>query len=129
MKCYSYLFYLLLALGLTSCAHSPLKLLAPSSDKACKAQCTERYNSCTKQCTNSCPQCTRNADQETLVNFLKYAKEEHVQGGAITRNLQSYRDPLECRKVSCSCYNDLMVCNQGCTGTIHKRLQSVPYCA
>lgn len=44
------------------------------------------------------------------------------------RELNSYRDPLQCRKVTCDCLSDFAICKKGCTGVIPTKLQAVPYC-
>ena len=94
----------------------------------CKAQCVKSFESCKQLCSNSCSKCSTSEKRSALSHFLKYAHEEQLQGGAVTRDLNSYRDPLQCRKVTCNCYADLMTCNQGCTSIVQKSLQSVPYC-
>jgi hypothetical protein len=42
--------------------------------------------------------------------------------------LNSYRDPLQCRKVTCNCHADYQVCIQSCSGVIHKQLRVASAC-
>lgn len=96
--------------------------------KQCKAQCLQRYESCKMTCIDSCPQCSAQATHAASINYTKYVHEKQIEGGTISRVLKSYRDPLQCRKVTCNCSSDFAICNQGCTGIIQKRLRSAPYC-
>jgi hypothetical protein len=42
--------------------------------------------------------------------------------------LPSYKDPLQCRKVTCSCVQDYHTCLAACRGTIHTALRVAPVC-
>ena len=94
----------------------------------CLQLCEQRSDSCKQQCSNNCPRCSLIASDETAKNYLGYVHDKQVQGGYVSRGLNSYRDPLQCRKVTCNCTSDYLTCKQGCTGVIQKRLQAVPYC-
>lgn len=100
----------------------------PQSTKQCLIQCKQSFNSCSKLCVNNCATCSAKANHEMIVNYSEYVHEEQVEGGYVMRRLKSYRDPLQCRKVSCNCSADLAICEQSCTGVIHKQLRAVPYC-
>lgn len=96
--------------------------------KQCKQLCLDKFNSCTSTCVNNCRACSLESSYNSGKNYTKYVHEQQIQGEIIARELNSYRDPLKCRKITCNCSADLNTCTQGCTGVIHKRLQTVPFC-
>lgn len=110
---------------LTACAKPTF---TPQEIASCSLICTQHLHSCQDNCTNNCPACSQDSSYTSLTQYLKYVQEKQIQGGFITRGLNSYRDPLQCRKVSCNCAADYITCKQGCTGVIHKKLRAVPYC-
>lgn len=115
-------------IGLSGCATEQQRFAKSEQVKQCQRLCVQRFEFCKQNCTESCPKCAAAADHKAITNFLEYLHEKRVQGGYVTRRLKSYRDPLQCRKVSCSCLSDFITCKQGCTGVIQKQLRSVPYC-
>lgn len=94
----------------------------------CKATCMQHFEFCKHNCVDNCPTCSWNATRQSTANFSKYVREQQVEGKKVMRELNSYRDPLQCRKVTCDCVADLMVCKQSCSGVIRKRLQAIPNC-
>lgn len=70
----------------------------------------------------------RKSINSAMKSYGRYVHEQEVQGGMVIQELKSYRDPLQCRKVSCNCMADYNVCVQGMSGIIHKRLQVNPAC-
>jgi hypothetical protein len=104
---------------LSGCVHQN----TVSAIAACKMSCQSKLNVCQKTCDNSCLQCAAKANQMTRQSYNRYVNEQCVRGGYLTRQLQSYRDPLQCRKITCECVADYQVCAQACTGVIRKRLQ------
>ena len=94
----------------------------------CKVSCKERLVQCSQVCSDSCKRCAISANAGAARNFLRYKHQQEVQGTIVALRLQSYRDPLQCRKSSCDCRADYQVCTQNCKGLIHKRLQVVPPC-
>ncbi len=110
---------IILIFFLNGCAHQKPAL----EMAACKQSCQQRLSVCSKTCGNSCLQCEAFASRMTQNSYNKYVNEQCVSGGYLTRQLQSYRDPLQCRKITCECVADYQVCVQSCTGVIRKRLQ------
>jgi len=94
----------------------------------CKQMCIQKLNSCKSICTNNCPNCSASSAYSSTINHAKYVHEQRIVGGYVARELNSYRDPLQCRKVTCNCSADYSACNQKCTGVIRKSLEAVPYC-
>ena len=94
----------------------------------CKYTCQQKLNSCQKVCQNNTIHCITLANDHALKSYHSYKKQQCVQGKPVVRELQSYRDPLQCRKTTCDCNTDYRVCTQACTGLIHKRLQVAPTC-
>jgi site-specific recombinase XerD len=94
----------------------------------CNVTCTQHFEYCKQHCVDNCSTCSAQSQITAAKNFEKYAYEREVEGKKVMRELNSYRDPLQCRKVTCDCLVDVAICKQGCTGVIKKRLQIVPYC-
>ncbi|CAM2910519.1 hypothetical protein [Legionella worsleiensis] len=90
--------------------------------------CEQRLEACKRQCFDNCPKCTLAGLKDAQKDYLEYVHDQRVQGGYVSRGLNSYRDPLQCRKVTCNCTADFLTCKQGCAGVIQKRLQAAPYC-
>lgn len=120
--------FFFMLLSLTSCFLPPKVWVKTPDLKQCKAMCIQHFVSCKKLCVNNCAVCTAKASHSALVNYAEYVHVEQIEGGSVMRGLKSYRDPLQCRKVTCNCYADLGTCEQSCTGIIQKQLRSVPYC-
>lgn len=114
---------------LLSCTVTHQGLVRYHQLAACKASCKERLVACTRVCSDNCMRCTISANARAARNFLRYKHQQCVQGKIVALELQSFRDPLQCRKSSCACPIDYQVCTQSCHGTIYKRLQVVPPCA
>ncbi len=94
----------------------------------CKQSCQIRLLQCNKACINNCPHCCLSANQRTARSYQHYLHQQDVQGIQDMRELNSYRDPLQCRKTNCDCPTDYRTCIQTCTGKIPKRLQKAPVC-
>ncbi|WP_419418523.1 acyltransferase [Legionella sp. D16C41] len=112
---------------MNSCAHYPLGQTKASCN-LCTVVCEQRAQACNKTCRNSCPQCVAFSKQSTSESYLYYQHEQYVKGGEIIRELNSYRDPLQCSKPTCNCRQDYRVCVQACIGAISKQLRSVHVC-
>ena len=112
----------------SACTVQHNKLTSTQSLNTCHYLCIKKFNLCKESCLNYCQFCVKSADNSAKYAYMSYIHEEKIQGGSIDRGLQSYRDPLQCRKTSCNCYADLVVCKQSCTGIIQKRLEITPVC-
>ncbi|MFC3907712.1 acyltransferase [Legionella dresdenensis] len=115
-------------LQLISCNQPLLVGAARTEFKQCQASCQKKAEACHKTCRNSCALCTIHANRKAAVNYSEYVHERTVKGEVIARQLQSYRDPLQCRKTTCSCPADYQVCMQSCGGVVHKSLMVAPVC-
>lgn len=111
-------------LCLISCA-TPIK---NNSTKQCLNSCIQKFESCRQSCVNNCARCSATESHKSSTNYTKYIHEKQISGEFIARELNSYRDPLQCRKITCNCSADLSACKQNCTGVIQKRLEAVPFC-
>lgn len=94
----------------------------------CQMACMKHFEFCSQNCMDNCPTCSWKGRYKAARNFSKYVSEEQVQGKKVMRELNSYRDPLQCRKVTCNCTADLVACKQSCSGVISKKLQIIPSC-
>ncbi|WP_367605652.1 acyltransferase [Legionella sp. W05-934-2] len=98
------------------------------SMKQCLQSCEQINRSCLSQCKDSCRICQKEADKQAWKSYEEYYQRMKIQGTYRPRDWLSFRDPLKCRKVSCSCPGDLNVCIQQCGGEIKKKLLATPYC-
>lgn len=96
--------------------------------KACTLSCEQRASACNKVCRNNCAQCTAYNFQTAASHFNHYFHESAVNGQIIKRDLNSYFDPLQCRKTTCNCRADYVACVQSCGGVVKKRLQAAAVC-
>lgn len=119
-------FCMFLLLGLCSCTAN--HTIRGQELAQCNMICVQHFEFCKQNCVNNCSNCSWAAKQKAAANFTKYVHERKMQGKKVMRELNSYRDPLQCRKVTCNCMADLMICKQSCSGVIPKRLQAVPNC-
>jgi len=92
----------------------------------CRLACAQQIKVCGDVCHNDDRDCEISAKNSTTKHYCEYKHEQYVKGGVVARELKSYRDPLQCRKITCDCWADYRVCMESCTGTIHKRLQAAP---
>lgn len=114
--------------SLAACASHKNSVKASHELAACKMKCQQSFNACNQVCFKNCRQCSTCSSAMTAKSYNQYKHQQCVQGGIIARNLNSYRDPLQCRKTTCECPADYRVCIQSCAGVIHKRLQVPPTC-
>jgi len=120
---------LLVLLNLSSCAIPPKATAEKNQqERACIKQCEVVKQDCLKRCEYSCKQCDAQAHKKMVDRYQQYIHEQCVKGERVSLQLQSFRDPLECRKVSCNCSADQRVCVGQCKGNIRKRLQVKPFC-
>src|ERR1700733_3322598 len=110
---------------LASCLHRSL----PVNYAACAASCESRLVVCSQLCNNNCLQCRAIAKFKTAEKYNHYKQEKFIEGKKVTLQLNSFRDPLQCRKVTCNCQADYQICLQSCGGAIRKRLEHAPLCS
>ena len=96
--------------------------------KACRLKCSGIQKRCEHACRNNCQNCNVLSNTETAVHFNHYKHQQNIQGSIVALELQSFRDPLQCRKPTCDCKVDFGVCLQSCRGKIRKRLKVVQPC-
>jgi hypothetical protein len=118
--------------SLALCARSPSTLMATTplaAQRQCQMQCLVRLQQCKKHCVDNCRNCLNKAYYKSVRHYSRYVHDIMLQGGTIVRDLNSYRDPLQCRKITCSCPADYNACSQLCGGIIRKQLSSASYCS
>ena len=89
--------------------------------RACQSSCQQRLPPCQVTCRDDAL-CEKQAKLEAQKKYKKYEHGRCVEGKTIIRRLQSYDDPLQCRKMSCDCLADFRMCSEACAGVIHKQL-------
>ncbi|KTD26850.1 acyltransferase [Legionella israelensis] len=105
-----------------------LKTKSISPAATCKITCQMKKNDCFKLCKDSCGNCQSRSIFSTRKKYSRYVHEQCVKGEVVARELNSYRDPLQCRKVTCNCCADFDTCIQSCNGIIQKRLKPASKC-
>lgn len=96
--------------------------------RSCEMNCQQQLNHCQKKCTDNCQICELNARKSAAKAYKQYRRERCIEGKTMILRLQSYHDPLQCRKTTCNCPADYQVCVEACRGKIHKRLQVEKTC-
>jgi len=119
-------FLLICLLGCSLHPHEGAK--KAQTERACIDQCKIKQATCSRTCSDSCKQCEREERTAMIKRYKKYIHEQCVQGKRAALQLQSFRDPLQCRKTSCDCPADYRVCVGECRGKIRKYLQITPFC-
>lgn len=126
MNCLLKLLGCCLVLCAVSCSTQYPLLYKSKAFKQCQLSCLNRYHSCKQQCVDNCQHCSAKSSYSTNKNYQKYGHQQLAQGLAVNRELNSYKDPLQCLKITCNCVADLDTCKQGCTGVIQKELITKP---
>ncbi|KTD16165.1 acyltransferase [Legionella jordanis] len=91
----------------------------------CQITCEQKARACKATCRNNCQGCCASSTKTTLKNYRRYRHEVCVKGDFLTLQLNSFRDPLQCRKTTCDCRADYQVCVQACSGMVYKSLQRI----
>jgi hypothetical protein len=128
MNQFKYLLHGLLCFCLLGCGGYHQSVVKQEQVGQCNGICMQRYDLCRDNCVDNCHNCTVKAHMRSRHDYLKYLREHAIEGKIVARELNSYRDPLQCRKVTCQCVADLDVCRQSCTGIIRKQLKAVSHC-
>ncbi|MDF1646472.1 MAG: hypothetical protein P1U61_05800 [Legionellaceae bacterium] len=119
----------LLSAFLLGCSFSPKEdAKQAQAQRACINQCGIKKTACESRCTDSCKRCERKEHAKMVKDYKTYINEQAVQGKRVALQLQSFRDPLQCRKTSCDCPADYRICVGECRGKIRKYLQITPFC-
>ena len=122
------LFCWIMVLVISGCQGLHQDVFRKQAIERCNITCMQHFAFCKQHCINNCKNCSIASTQSATKYFAKYVHEREVEGKKVMRELNSYRDPLQCRKITCDCLSDLEICKMGCTGVIKKRLQKIPYC-
>lgn len=117
--------YILLLL--VACTNHAL-MTKHAEQASCKMTCQLRLKSCQHVCHDDCRTCSEQVQKSVKRSYDQYIHEIQVQGGIISRELNSFKDPLQCRKTSCDCSADYDVCTQSCKGLIHKNVRVPSAC-
>ena len=96
--------------------------------RACERKCQQERHVCLRTCDDGCKACQLREHKKAVRLYKTYIHEQCVQGKRVALQLQSFRDPLQCRKSSCDCPADYRVCMSACAGPVYKRLQVTPGC-
>lgn len=116
-------------LFLWGCSQTPHEdAIKAQTERACVKQCDIKKAACLRQCRYSCRNCDKAEHAKMVARYKTYVHEQNVQGERVALQLQSFKDPLQCRKTSCDCYADHRICTSACKGKIQKRLLVAPYC-
>lgn len=112
----------------TSCSYYGHYVEKERKYKACHLDCLAKKDHCKAICRNNCAECTGLKDLQAAKRFKDYKHQKTVQKKLVDLELQSFKDPLQCRKVTCSCQDDFSVCVQACKGNIKKNLKAKAVC-
>ncbi|MCX7117118.1 MAG: hypothetical protein NTW94_04290 [Legionellales bacterium] len=106
------------ALSMVACTSPKVSVQRANDRVFCLATCQQKLQHCLKACSNNTAACHRASCQQSRHDYQQYVHEQCVAGGFIVRELNSYHDPLQCRKMTCDCGADYHTCADFCDGTI-----------
>lgn len=95
----------------------------------CDRQCLHEALLCQKTCLKSCATCQSKAQRRAEADDVAYVVTQKKQGLRVARELDSFRDPLVCQKVTCDCSQDYHTCRKRCRGQRDNHAQSKHCCA
>ncbi len=128
-KRYRWMIASFLSMCLLGCSFTPKQdAKHAQAERACIDQCKIKQSACMKACSDSCIKCSKEQRSKMIKRYKTYIHEQCVQGKRVALQLQSFHDPLQCRKTSCDCPADYRVCVGQCRGKIRKYLQIAPFC-
>ncbi len=108
---------------LSSCVNLNYK-----NNARCIQLCHAQQKLCASRCQNNCTDCNYQNCRDINRGFRQYWNEKKLTGSDVTRELNSYEDPLQCSKISCDCMADYDACQQSCKGHIDKHLMVPSVC-
>lgn len=108
---------------LTACSYYQHYAQKNEHRKQCRMQCEQRFQCCLKVCDDNKALCRMKSKVRAAMHFSQYRQQQNVKGQIVSEELNSFRDPLACRKTTCDCVEDKNMCQQACRGSIRKRLQ------
>lgn len=77
-------------------------------------KCIHGYKQCITLCKNNKTSCRVISTKHTALRYRRYLHEQCVTGAVIARELNSYQDPLQCKKTTCDCNADYVDCMGTC---------------
>lgn len=108
------------------CMSACVRQVAPPQPPSCENVCLAELHTCAEICQNSCPVCQAKSVERARQNNARYVWLQRAQGHIIAREVNSFRDPLSCTKVTCDCEDDFKICKQQCHGQIKPTLKVKP---
>lgn len=118
----------ILSLSLLVACQNQRTMIKRMEQASCKMTCQKRFKICQQACHDNCQTCAMEVQKTVNRSYAQYRHEAYIQGGIDSRELNSFKDPLQCRKTSCDCRADNEVCVQSCTGIIHKNMRVPSAC-
>lgn len=58
---------------------------------------------CIKNCNNDCRRCMHFAKLAAQKKYFNYRQEQFIKGSIRILQLNSFKDPLQCKKITCDC--------------------------
>lgn len=114
-RCFRFVVLFLMVFLISACHHLSANTSYSVDPVAnCHATCQKHLALCQSTCKDNCSQCSLGAYSEAHRSFVHYVHEQKLRGCEVSRELNSYLDPLQCRKVTCSCSDDYQRCNASC---------------
>ncbi len=108
---------ILLVLLLISC----VSLENQRTMRVCKDICQQQSLKCQKLCNNDARHCQAFVMGNARKSYAKYVHQQRLQANDIALELQSFRDPLQCKKITCDCLADARMCVKFCNVHIEDR--------
>lgn len=72
--------------------------------------CISIIKDCRRSCRNNYKRCSYLASKDAQKKYFFYKHEQFIKGEIVLLQLNSFKDPLQCQKITCDCEADYKTC-------------------
>lgn len=95
--------------------------------RQCVTQCQRAKAVCEKHCQDPAA-CKKQAKTKALEDYALYVSAQEQKGLPVTKDSNSFYNPLQCSQELCQCDSDYRACYELCGGTISSRQVCIKNC-
>lgn len=124
------IFFLVLLSGCQKVYETQYNFNQPTSEvgQQCITKCQRIKAVCEKNCQGGIDACLKRAKAKSLADFDRYAKDRQEKGLPITKDSNSFYNPLQCSDEFCQCDGDYRACYELCGGDVEAKQVCVKNC-
>ncbi len=129
-KRFSIVFLLILLSGCQKVYETQYDFNQPANEtgQQCITKCQRIKAICQKNCQGSVEACLKRAKDKALADYANYANDRQEKGLLVTKDSNSFYDPLQCSEEICRCDNDYRACYELCGGVIQAKQVCIKNC-